>query len=90
MGTEWEINITILRFERVSENKVRLEVSWEIFNLNFKNGTYPLQNDKVDTFIVIDSNEKRDSLVKDEVRALSKSLGDLSKLICSSIVSQNL
>ena len=65
-------------------------VSWEIFNLNFKNGTYPLQNDKVDTFLVIDSNEKRDSLVKDEVRALSKSLGDLSKLICSSIVSQNL
>lgn len=90
MGTEWEINITILRFERVSKNKVRLEVSWEIFNLNFKNGTYPLQNDKVDTFLVIDSNEKRDSLVKDEVRALSKSLGDLSKLICSSIVSQNL
>ena len=90
MGTEWEINITILRFERVSENKVRLEVSWEIFNLNFKNGTYPLKNDKVDTFLVIDSNEKRDSLVKDEVRALSKSLGDLSKLICSSIVSQNL
>jgi len=90
MGTEWEINITILRFERVSQNKVRLEVSWEIFNLNFKNGTYPMQNDKVDTFLVIDSNEKRDSLVKDEVRALSKSLGDLSKLICSSIVSQNL
>ena len=27
---EWEINITILRFERVSNNKILLEVSWEI------------------------------------------------------------
>ena len=49
IGTEWEINITILRFERVSNNENLLEVSWEIFNLNFKNGTFPLQNDKVDT-----------------------------------------
>ena len=90
IGIEWEINITILRFERISKSKIQLEVSWEIFNLNFKNGTYPLQNDKIDTLLVIDSTEQRDSLVKDEVRALSKSLGDLSKLIRSSIASQNL
>ena len=90
IGTEWEINITILRFERVSKDEIRLEVSWEIFNLNFKNGTYPLQNDKVDTLLLIDSVEQKDLSLKGEVQALSKSLGDLSKLICSSIVSQNL
>ena len=63
IGTEWEINITILRFERVSNNKIRLEVSWEIFNLNFKNGTYPLQNDQSIPF----SNrfvEQKDSVYK--------------------------
>ena len=89
IGTEWEINITILRFERVSKNKIQIEVSWEIFNLNFKNGTYPLQNDKIDTLLVIDSTEQADSSVKDEVWALSESLGNLSKLIRSSISSQN-
>jgi len=81
IGTEWEINITILRFERVSKNKIQIEVSWEIFNLNFKNG--------IDTLLVIDSTEQADSSVKDEVWALSESLGNLSKLIRSSISSQN-
>jgi uncharacterized lipoprotein YmbA len=89
ISTEWEINITIFRFERVSKNKIRLEVSWEIFNLNFKNGTYPLRNGKVDTLLLIDSVEQKDLSLKDEVQSLSKSLGDLSKLIYNSIVSQN-
>ena len=59
IGTEWEINITILRFERVSKNRNSNGGFLGDFNLNFKNGTYPLQNDKVDTLLVIDSTSKQ-------------------------------
>ena len=62
---------------------------WEIFNLNFKNGTYPLQNDSLNTFLLIDSVEQKELSIKNEVQALSKSLGELSKLICSSLASSN-
>ena len=58
--------------------------------MNFKNGAYPFHNDKVETLVEIQSAVQVDSIIKDEVIALSEALGILSQLICSSIVSHNL
>ena len=90
IGANWDISITIIRFENVSNNEVLLEASWEIFNMNFKNGTYPFRSGKVDQLVSIQTLRGRDSIIKDEVIALSDSLGVLSQLICRSIVSSNL
>jgi uncharacterized lipoprotein YmbA len=90
IGANWDISITIIRFENVSNNEVLLEASWEIFNMNFKNGTYPFRSGKVDQLVSIETSRGGDSIIKDEVVALSDSLGVLSQLICRSIVSSNL
>jgi uncharacterized lipoprotein YmbA len=90
IGINWEISVTILRFEHVSNNEVLLEASWEVFNMNFKNGTFPFLNGKVDRLVDIQSTVQGDSMIKDEVIALSETLGVLSQLICNSIVSSNL
>lgn len=90
IGANWDISITVIRFENVSNNEVLLEASWEIFNMNFKNGTYPFRSGKVDQLVSIQTLRGRDSIIKDEVIALSDSLGVLSQLICRSIVSSNL
>ena len=90
IGANWEISITIIRFENVSNNEVLLEASWEIFNMNFKNGTYPFRSGKVNNLDSIQASRGADSIIKDEVVALSDSLGVLSQLICRSIVSTNL
>ena len=90
IGANWEISITIIRFENVSNNEVLLEASWEIFNMNFKNGTYPFRSGKVNNLDSIQASKGADSIIKDEVVALSDSLGVLSQLICRSIVSSNL
>ena len=90
IGANWDISITIIRFEKVSNNEVLLEASWEIFNMNFKNGSYPFRSGKVDKLVSIERSRGADSIIKDEVIALSDSLGVLSQLICRSIVSSNL
>jgi uncharacterized lipoprotein YmbA len=90
IGINWEISITLLRFEHVSNHEVLLEASWEVFNMNFKNGTFPFLNGKFDTLVDIPSTVQGDSMIKNEVIALSETLGVLSQLICSSIVSSSL
>ena len=67
-----------------------MEASWEIFNMNFKNGTYPFRSGKVNNLGSVQASRGADSIIKDEVVALSDSLGVLSQLICRSIVSSNL
>lgn len=90
IGANWDISISIIRFENVSNNEVLLEASWEIFNMNFKHGTHPFRSGKVDRLVSIQTSRGGDSIIKDEVIALSDSLGVLSQLICRSIVSSNL
>ncbi|MDG0965641.1 MAG: PqiC family protein [Opitutales bacterium] len=90
IGANWEIGITIIRFENVSNNQALLEASWEIFNANFKNGTYPFRSGKVDHLEAIQPARGKKSLIKDEVVALSDLLGVLSESVCRSIVSSNL
>ena len=58
--------------------------------MNFKNGTFPFLNGKFDTLVDIPSTVQGDSMIKNEVIALSETLGVLSQLICSSIVSSSL
>ena len=89
IGTPWEVSITILRFEKVSGSEVKIEATWEIFNLDFKNGAYPLQNGKVNKLVSIKSSAQKAQSIKDEINSLSKALTILSELISASIISSS-
>ena len=89
IGTPWEVSITILRFEKVSGSEVKIEASWEIFNIDFKNGAYPLRNGKVNTLVSMKPSAQKAQSIKDEINSLSKSLTILSELISASIISSS-
>ena len=89
IGTPYEINITILRFEKVSQSEVLIEASWEIFNMEFKNGSYPSQNGKLNRLLVITPTDRGPVSTKDEIKSLSESLGLLSKLVSDSVISSS-
>jgi uncharacterized lipoprotein YmbA len=87
IGTPWEVSVTMLRFEKVSKSTVKIEASWEIFNIDFKNGAYPLQNGKVNTVVFIKPSGLKSQSIEHEIDSLSKSLRILSELISASIIS---
>ncbi len=89
IGTPWEVSITILRFEKVSGSEVKIEASWEIFNIDFKNGAYPLRSGKVNTLVSMKPSAQKAQSIKDEINSLSKSLTILSELISASIISSS-
>ena len=89
IGTPWEVSITILRFEKVSGSEVKIEATWEIFNSDFKNGAYPLQNGKVNKLVSMNPSAQKAQSIKDEINSLSKSLTILSELISASIISSS-
>lgn len=86
ISTQWEVGLTILRFEKVSGEKVLLEASWEIFHTGYKNGNYPFKNDNSKIEVGIESPVPGNELVTYEVGALSNSLGILADRISRAII----
>ena len=86
IGTQWEVGVTILRFEKVSGGRVLLEASWEIFHTGYKNGNYPFKNNNTKIEVDIESPSPGNESVSYEVDALSYSLGKLADRIARAMI----
>jgi uncharacterized lipoprotein YmbA len=90
IGTQWEVGVTMLRFEKISGERVLLEASWEIFHNGYRNGNYPFKNNNTKIEVVIESPSSGNELVSYEVDALSHSLGKLAERIARAMIKSDL
>ena len=89
IGTQWEVGITILRFEKIWGERVLLEASWEIFHVGYRNGNYPFDNNNTTIEVGIEPLPLENESVTYEVDALSKSLGILADRISRAIINSD-
>ena len=89
IGTQWEVGITILRFEKIWGERVLLEASWEIFHAGYRNGNYPFDNNNTTIEVGIKPPPLVNESVTYEVDALSKSLGILADRISRVIINSD-
>tara|TARA_A100001015_G_C15017918_1_gene726436 strand:- start:438 stop:1109 length:672 start_codon:yes stop_codon:yes gene_type:complete len=90
IGTQWEVGVTMLRFEKISGERVLLEASWEIFHNGYRNGNYPFKNNNTKIEVDIESPSSGNELVSYEVDALSHSLGKLAERIARAMINSDL
>ena len=90
IGTQWEVGVTMLRFEKISGERVLLEASWEIFYNGYRNGNYPFKNNNTKIEVDIESPSSGNELVSYEVDALSHSLGKLAERIARAMINSDL
>ena len=90
IGTQWEVGVTMLRFEKILGERVLLEASWEIFHNGYRNGNYPFKNNNTKIEVDIESPSSGNELVSYEVDALSHSLGKLAERIARAMINSDL
>jgi uncharacterized lipoprotein YmbA len=85
VGTNFEIGITINRFERVSSNKVLFDGRWQLFTNDFKNGSFPISNGMEIILVDIDTSNSRSDSINEEVMALSESLSMVAERVAVAV-----
>lgn len=80
IGTRYDINLTLYRFEKVGRSEVLLQAGWEIFSRDYKNGSYPILNGNENVRTSIEPNS-----VNEEIIGLSKSLAIMAQKVSGAI-----
>lgn len=80
IGTSYEVNLTIYRFEKVAKDEVLLQAGWEIFSRKHKNGSYPVLHGKENLRTSIEPDS-----VNEEIIGLSKLLAIMAQKVSDAI-----
>lgn len=80
IGTIYDINLTLFRFEKVARDEVLLQGGWEIFSRDYRNGSYPILNGKENVRASIKPNT-----VNEEIIGLSKLLSIMAEKVSGAI-----